>query len=320
MATTFRAVTLLPLIAIALIVLVGCGSTRTESNEGEDSDRLRVVATTTWHSDLAGRIGGNRVDVEGLMEPGVDPHLYAATAGDVESLAEADVAVWNGLELEGKLDRVFEHVARNVPVITVGEAVPEADRIPITGTDEFDPHIWFDPGAWSDAAEAVAAGFSQADPGNAETYAANLADFRAEIEATVTEIEAMVESIPEPSRVLVTSHDAFSYLGRAFGFEVEPIQGISTASEATTADIERVARRVAEAELEAVFIESSVPRQTAEAVLAAAARQGQQARLGGELLGDALGAPESAEGNWAGALKHNARTIVEGLAGGSDDG
>lgn len=310
------AIALLALIAVA--TLAGCGGSD-EATEpgGNGGDRLRVVATTTWHSDLARQIGGEAVSVEGLMEPGVDPHLYTARAGDVESLAETDVAVRNGLELEGKLDEVFEYVAKTVPVITVGEAVPEAERIPIEGTDEFDPHIWFDPAAWVHAAEAVADGFSEADPENAAAYAANLADFKAEAEATEAEVEAMVATVPERSRVLVTSHDAFSYFGRAFGFEVAPIQGKSTATDATTADIERVAQTVTDRGLRAVFIESSMPQQTIDAVLSSAARRGQQTILGGELLGDSLGSPGTPEASWAGALKHNATTIVAGL-GGSD--
>lgn len=314
-----REKTLAALSAILLIALLaGCAAGGNGTDSGSDGpDRLRVVATTTWHSDLARLIGGEHVDVEGLMEPGVDPHLYTATAGDVESLAEADIAVWNGLELEGKLDEVFEHVARTVPVITVGEAVPEGDRIPIEGTGEYDPHIWFDPDAWAYAAEAVAAGFSEADPKHADAYAASLEDFKAEIEQTKTEIAAMIATIPEESRVLVTSHDAFSYFGRSFGLEVAPIQGKSTATEATTSDIERVAALVAQANLKTVFIESSVPEQTIDAVLASAKRRGQPTSLGGELYGDALGDSDGPEGSWAGALKANAQTVVSGLG---DDG
>jgi manganese/zinc/iron transport system substrate-binding protein len=191
------------------------------------------------------------------------------------------------------------------------------DRISIKGAaePEFDPHIWFDPDAWLKAAEAVAEGLAETDPANADSYEANLADFRATVERTARQIRELVATLPERSRVLVTSHDAFSYFARAFGFEVASIQGKSTASEATTADIERVAKTVADAKLEAVFIESSVPQQTIDAVLAAAEDRGQETSLGGSLFGDALGSPSTPEGSWAGALLHNARTIVEGLGG-----
>ena len=133
---------------LAAAVAIGCAGGSVAGGPSADG-KLRVVATTTWHSDLARLIGGRHVEVEGLMQPGVDPHLYTARAGDVETLAEADVAVRNGLELEGKMDEVFEHVAHAVPVITVGEALPESERIPIAGSGEYDPHLWFDPSAWA---------------------------------------------------------------------------------------------------------------------------------------------------------------------------
>ena len=306
---------------IALLLaglLAACGGSQEGgAGGGAGSDRLHVVTTTTWHTDLVETIGGDAITVDALMGTGIDPHLYKATAGDVEKLSRADVAVWNGLNLEGKLGEVFENIAKSVPVVTVGENVPEEDLIPIEGVPdkEFDPHIWFDPEAWLQAAEAVAEGLSTADPENEETYRANLEAFRSTVERTTDEIREIVESIPERSRVLVTSHDAFSYFARAFGFEVAPIQGKSTATEATTADIERVAETVADARLKAVFIESSVPQQTIDAVLASAADRGQKTALGGQLFGDALGNPDTPEGSWAGAVLHNARTVVEGLGG-----
>lgn len=306
----------LALYLTAFLFLAGCGLSE---NGAGSNGKLQIVATTTWHSDLVRTIGGEAVDVEGLMGSGVDPHLYTATAGDVETLAGADLAVRNGLELEGKMDRVFENVAKRVPVITVGEAVPEPARIPIEGVPgkEYDPHIWFDPDAWRAAAGAVADGLTEADPANAPVYRENLAAFEKTIAETKSAIRRLVATIPPRSRVLVTSHDAFSYFARAFGFEVASIQGKSTATEATTADIERVAKTVADAKLKAVFIESSVPQQTIDAVLAAAERQGQTAAEGGSLYGDAMGSADTAEGTWAGAIMHNAKVIAAGLGEGS---
>jgi manganese/zinc/iron transport system substrate-binding protein len=301
--------------AAAAFAATGCGSSGGAATAA-DGDRLEVVTTTNWHRDLAERIGGERVTVTGLMGPGVDPHLYEATAGDVRTLADADVAIWNGLELEGKMDEVFEQVERSVPVVAVGEAVPEDELIAIAGGGgEFDPHIWFDADAWARAAEAVADAYKDVDPGHAAGYDRRLDRFRAELEETERYARDRIEAIPERSRVLVTSHDAFSYLARAYGLEVAPIQGKSTAGEATTADIERVAAAVADAGLGAVFIESSVPQQTIDAVLAAARQRGQATEVGGELYGDALGAPGSPEGTWTGAVKHNVDAIAAGLGG-----
>ncbi|HKJ36952.1 MAG TPA: zinc ABC transporter substrate-binding protein [Solirubrobacterales bacterium] len=294
------------------LIASGCGSDAA-SSPGAGGE-IKVVATTNWHTDLAKLIGGDRVSVEGLMGPGVDPHLYVATAGDVKTLAGADVAIRNGLELEGKMDEVFEEIGRSTSVVSVGEAVPEERLIPIEGaTGEFDPHIWFDPANWALAAEAVAKAFKEADPDHADEYEERLADFQAELDRTDEQIDEQIEAIPERSRVLVTSHDAFSYFAQAYGMEVEAIQGKSTASEATTADIERVADAIAAGNLAAVFIESSVPQQTIDAVLAAAEQRGQQVRIGGELYGDALGDPGSPDGTYTGAVQHNADAISKGL-------
>jgi manganese/zinc/iron transport system substrate-binding protein len=302
---------------LAALAIAGCGTAGSVAQSASPEElagrQVQVTATTNWHTDLARQIGGDRAEVTGLMGPGVDPHLYEASAGDVQALGEADIAVWNGLELEGKMEEVFDEIGEVVPVVTVGEAVPEELLIEIEGTDEFDPHIWFEVEAWEAAAGAVAEAYKEVDPEHAAGYDQRLDEYVSELERVDASIAAAVERIPEESRVLVTSHDAFTYFGEAYGFEVAPIQGKSTAGEATTADIERVAQTVADADLDAIFIESSVPPQTIEAVLAAAADRGQPTEVGGELLGDSLGSPDTPEGDYAGALRHNADVIVEGL-------
>ena len=311
---------LLALCLLAALAVAGCGTAGSgEASAQEIAERkIRVTTTTNWHTDLARQLGGDRVEVTGLMGPGVDPHLYEATAGDVDSLSESDIAIWNALNLEGKMEEVFAEVRESVPVVAVGEAVPVEQRIPVENVpgEEFDPHIWFDASAWRRAAGAVAGAYKALDPRHAAGYDKRLHDFVSVVERTDAAIRERVERIPERSRVLVTSHDAFSYFARSYGFRVAPIQGKSTAAEATTADIERVGRTIAEADLNAVFIETSVPRQTIEAVLAAARERGKPTKVGGELYGDALGRPGTPEGTYAGAVRHNAEAIVAGLEGG----
>ncbi len=308
---TRRGVTAVAAAVVVVLLTGGCGS---DAQSAAGDDRLEIVTTTNWHTDLAEAIGGEKVNVTGLMGPGVDPHLYVASAGDVKTLAGADIAIRNGLELEGKMDEVFDEIGQSVPVVAVGEAVPEENLIPIEGAaGEFDPHIWFDPQNWAFAAEAVADALKEADPDDAAYFDERLAEVQADLERVDETVGKQVERIPERSRILVTSHDAFSYFGRAYGLEIAAIQGKSTASEATTADIERVADAVAAGDLRAVFIESSVPQQTIDAVLAAAAQQGREVEIGGELYGDSLGNPGSPDGRYAGAVRHNADAIASGL-------
>lgn len=303
------------LMLLVALLAAGCGVESGAASPEEIADRkVRVTTTTNWHTDLARQIGGDRAEVTGLMGPGVDPHLYQATAGDVKTLGEGDLAIWNGLLLEGKMDPVFEAVGEQIPVVAVGEAVPEGDRIEATADgEEFDPHIWFDTDNWKHAARAVATAYKEVDPEHAAGYDRRLARFVAEVDAADRYVREALDEIPERSRVLVTSHDAFTYFAESYGFEVAAIQGKSTAGEATTDDVERVAAKIAEADLNAVFVESSVPSQTIEAVLAGARDRGQSAEVGGELFGDSLGQPGSEVGSYAGALRHNADLIAEGL-------
>jgi manganese/zinc/iron transport system substrate-binding protein len=299
----------------AALVLTGCAAEPGADGEPVGDRRVAVTATTNIVADLATVIGGDRVEVTALMRPGIDPHGYKASAGDVRRMGEADLLVWNGLELEGKMGDVFEELGASIPAVAVAEAVPESRRIASPDfASRFDPHVWNDPGNWALAGARLAEALAEIDPAHAEEYRARARDYADELNSLEVELRDSLRRIPDRKRVIVTSHDAFAYLGRTFDLEVAGIQGVSTASEATTADIDRVARLVADRGLEAVFVESSVPRQTVDAVLAAAASRGQRARVGGELYSDSAGDAGTPEGTYVGMMRANVRTIVAGLA------
>lgn len=302
------------------IAAAGCGATgeRIGQTTGSGDDAaLRVATTTNFITDTVARVGGDRVQVDGLMGPGVDPHLYKASAGDVTTLREADVVFYGGLLLEAKLEEVLEEIGEDRPAFAVTRDIPHSKLLEApTGApveEEYDPHVWFDVSLWMHAVETVRDELAAADPGGAAEYARNADRYRAELAELDRETRRRLASIPERRRVLVTSHDAFRYLGEAYDVEVAAIQGISTAAEATTADIERIAELVADRGVRAVFLESSVPPQTIEAVLAAAREQGQDAVVGGELFSDAAGDPGSPEGSYTGMVEHNVDRLVEGL-------
>ena len=292
----------------------GCGDE--DSSAADLSGRtIKVATTANFITDTVRSIGGDRAEVAGLMGPGVDPHLYKASAGDVSTLRDADAIFYGGLDLEGRMADLFVELAADRTTVPVSAAVPEERLLePPEFEGKFDPHVWFDPTLWEAAATRVAATFKKLDPNHAGDYDLRLRAYLKEMEQADAACKKGFEAIPERSRVLVTSHDAFNYFGRHYDFDVEAIQGVSTATEASTADIKRVADTLVRRDVKAVFVESSVPRQTIEAVTAAARRQGQDVRIGGELFADAAGAEGTPDGTYPGMLRHNCRLIAEGLA------
>jgi manganese/zinc/iron transport system substrate-binding protein len=302
-------------LVLAATALAGCAPARTTATAAEIAERrVRVVTTTNLITDLARKVGGERVEVTGLMGPGVDPHLYKATAGDVRVLVEADLILYGGLELEGKMEDVFAKLARQRPTVAVSSAIPRARLRSEPGfADRYDPHVWFDVDLWRYAVTATRDALIDVDPAHRRTYERNADAYDAELVRLDRWVAEQVARIPAGRRVLVTSHDAFQYFGRRYDVDVEAIQGISTVTEATTADVERVARVIAERQVSAVFLESSVPPQTIEAVLASARRQGQEAVVGAELFADAAGEEGTPEGTYAGMIRHNVNSLVGGL-------
>lgn len=299
--------------ALAVIAALVAGCTSAPSAATELAGRtVRVTTTTNFITDLARRIGGDRVEVTGLMGPGVDPHLYRASADDVRALREADVILYGGLHLEGKMGELFEELGQRQITKAVTDDMDRGLLLKPTGAMtglEYDPHVWFDVSLWMRASRTVADTFAAADPGHAEVYRRNLDAYLVELTDLDTYATRRIAEIPAARRVLVTSHDAFSYFGRRYGIEVAAIQGISTAAEATTADVERIADLVARRGVPAVFIESSVPRQTIDALLAAARHRGADVRVGGELFTDAAGS----DGSYVVMVKTNVDRIAAAL-------
>jgi len=300
-------------LALGLLGLsVGCSSSGSETASADGT--VTVVTTTNIITDLAEVIGGDRVEVKGLMGPGVDPHLYRASAGDVSLLRDADLILYGGLELEGKMGDLLEELGRARPVTAVTGDIPESELLEPTGAGgRFDPHVWFSAPLWKFAARTAADALGEVDPESAPDFLARSEAYQAELDELDSYIRGRVTEIPNRSRVLITSHDAFQYFGDAYGMQVEAIQGISTATEATTADIDRISDVIAERKLAAVYVESSVPRQTIEAVIAAAKSKGQNSMIGGELFSDSAGEKDTPEGTYIGAARHNIDTITEGL-------
>jgi manganese/zinc/iron transport system substrate-binding protein len=301
---------------LALLLLAGCqGDRQTETG------KLRVVATTGLIGDAVRQVAGDQVELDVLMGPGVDPHLFSASEGDVARLQQADLIFYNGLLLEAQLASVLQRLGERKPAVAVAEQL-DPDLLLDAGVEgEFDPHLWFDLTLWQQVVEVIADQLAAADPANAASYQSNASAYQAELATLHAYVLDRTASIPARQRILATAHDAFRYFGRAYGFEVHGLQGTSTVAEAGTADLRALADLIVQKEVPAIFVENSVPVRTVEAVQAAVRDRGHQVVLGGELYSDALGAPDSDGATYVGLIRHNIDTIAAALRGkGSEDG
>lgn len=300
---------------LCLFACSGCGGqTVAQEDRTSEDNKLQLVATTTMLYDLATILGGDVLTCEGLMQTGVDPHLYKASAGDVAKLQQADIILYHGLHLEGEMGTVFQSMeAQGKTVLSVEQALQQVLLREEDGV--VDPHIWFDVTLWSEVVEYVARCLIEIDPEHQTVYLENKVQYQEALMQLHNEILEQVAQIPETQRVLVTAHDAFGYFGAAYGFEVMGLQGLSTQAEISTSQIATLANLIAEREINAIFVETSVPEKYMEALQAAVKAQGFEVRLGGALYSDSLGEPSLGHDTYITTQQANIKTIVGGLLG-----
>jgi len=274
----------------------------------------RVVTTIGMIADVASRVAGPHARVHALMGAGVDPHLYKASESDVRRLAEADLILYNGLHLEGKMGDILVKMARERAVVPVAEAIPESElREPPEFAGQYDPHVWFDVSLWRRTIDVVERELIAIDPPHADDFKRNAGRFRAELEELDMWVGEEIATIPAERRVLVTAHDAFGYFGRRYNIEVHGLQGISTATEAGLKDVSALVDLIVSRKVKAIFVETSVPKKSIEAVQAACKDRGHDVAIGGLLYSDAMGAEGTPDGTYVGMVRHNVTTIVEAL-------
>ena len=278
--------------------------------------KIRIVTTIGMITDIVKIVGGERVEVTGLMGPGIDPHLYKASAGDVQRLTSAQLIFYNGLHLESKMGDILAKMAGDTKTVAVTEAVDQSLLLtPPEFEGQYDPHLWFDVMLWMEAVERVRDTLSEFDLDNTLMYYTNAERYLAKLAELHEYVTAQAERVPSEQRVLVTAHDAFNYFGKAYGFEVRGLQGISTATEAGIADVQGLATFIAERRIPAIFVESSVSTRSLEAVKAAVKSKGFDVEIGGELFSDAMGNEGTPAGTYIGMVRHNIDTIVTALIG-----
>lgn len=295
---------------------LGLGAALVAATPLRADTRLSVVATTGMIADAARQVGGDVVEVRALMGPGIDPHAYRQTRTDILAATRADLVLWHGLYLEAQMEEFLQKLSSRSKVVAVGEAVPEDLLIGHEDySGKFDPHVWMVPDLWAHVVRAVRDALIDTAPAQAQTFEANAEAHLAALDRLSDYARNALESIPPERRVLLTAHDAFGYFGRAYGFEVVGIQGISTESEAGLNRISGLADMLVQRGIGAVFVETSVSDRNIRALIEGAAAQGHEVQIGGELYSDAMGAPGTYEGTYIGMIDHNLTTIARALGG-----
>jgi manganese/zinc/iron transport system substrate-binding protein len=293
-----------------VLTMIGCDSGGSSSGD----TKPRVVATTTMVGDLVKRIAGDRVQLKVIMPPGVDPHTFKPSTSDLGEVQRAKLVAYNGLHLEGKMVDLLEQELKD-RAVAVTTGVP-ADRL-LTVEDAKDPHIWFDVSLWALAAPTVRDALIKLDPEGKDLYTSNCEQFVNELNALHGEVQTKLSQVPKERRVLITSHDAYNYFGRAYDIEVFGLQGLSTETEAGLASVNRAVDFIIQRKIPAIFVESSVSPKTIERVQADCKARGFDVKIGGELYSDAMGAPGEHPGyaveTYPGMVRYNVDTIVNAL-------
>ena len=306
----------LALSGILTALFTGCGdASRSTATTATPGKKIRVTTTVTMVGDLVKQVGGDRVEVQGLMGPGVDPHLYKATASDVTKLQHADVIFYSGLLLEGKMQDIFSKLARVKKfVYPVTESIPVDQLLePPEFSGHYDPHVWFEVPLWKQCVATVVKGLSEFDPAGKAYFEQRGVEVSRQMDELHQWALKRAGELPPEKRILITSHDAFNYFGRAYGFKVVGLQGISTVTESSLADMAKMVEFIRSNKVKAVFVESSVPPNTIKRISEDAG-----VRIGGELFSDAMGTPGQMEngydlGTYEGMIKHNLDTVVKAL-------
>ena len=300
-----------------LAVTSGCSSSSDgQSDSLSDGDtKPQIVTTTGMVRDMVQTLVGSDAEVTAIMGPGVDPHLYQPSRGDSIKLLEADIVIYNGLHLEGRLGEVLEARAEaNNATIAVAETLDDSELID-ADAGLHDPHIWMNVALWKDAAVNVASALADRMPEHAESIFERAANLEQELDQLDQWGEATIASIPESQRVLVTAHDAFQYFGQRYGVEVHGVQGVSTISDAAISDVNRLVDLIVERKVPAVFFESSVSPRQVKAIVEGAQQRGLEVSSDSTLLSDSMGADGTPEGTYIGMMRHNFGTIATALGG-----
>ncbi len=305
--------------ALLIVAFSSCTQDTKEETTGQSNTpkKLEIVTTTGMIGDVVKNVVGDKANVASLMGPGVDPHLYKATQGDLNRITEADIVFYNGLFLEGKMETILEKLAKKKPVYAVSEKLPKARLLDYSiegnSRDLNDPHIWFDVDLWANTVDVIEDKMKKHDASNASFYTDQAKKYKKQLTSLHQDVKTSIGSIPPAQRILITSHDAFSYFSKAYDIEVEALQGISTVTEFGLKDISNLVDLIVKKGIKSIFVESSVASKPLEAVIEGCKKKGHNVSIGGTLYADAMGEEGTPAGTYIGMVRHNIGTIVGSL-------
>ncbi len=290
------------IILILGLILAGCGA----KNNNTKSGKIRAISSITIINDVVKNIGGDKVEAISICGVGIDPHTYKPKPNDPRTVSESDIVFINGFALEHWIEEMVHNAGGNKRVITVTKGLtPMTDE---RGFGDPDPHAWFDVKNVKTYSENIANALIEMDKPNENYYRQNLESYLKKLDSLDNYVKTQIETIPKDKRVLITSHDAFRYFGRAYGLEVKGLQGISTEAKAQTEDVKKLVDLIKERKLNSVFIETSVNPKLLEEI-----SRETGATVGGTLFSDSVGDEGTVEGTYIGAVTFNVNTIVKAL-------
>ncbi|KGM31637.1 metal ABC transporter solute-binding protein, Zn/Mn family [Inquilinus limosus] len=286
------------LIGLSLVVL---------SLPAAAAEKLQVVASITVLADIAKQVGGDNVEVRSLVGPNGDAHVYEPTPQDAQAVTKAGLVVVNGLELEGWMDRLVAASGSKATIVVATEGVPTR-KMDEDGQEITDPHAWNSAANGAIYAANIAKALAAADPAHAAAYQANGAKYEAELKDLDAWAKREVATIPAAKRKVITSHDAFGYLGAAYGIEFHAPVGFSTESEASAGDIAKLIDQIKREHIKAVFIENATDPRLVQQVAKASG-----AEMGGELYAEALSTADGPASTYAKMFQYNISSLVAGM-------
>jgi manganese/zinc/iron transport system substrate-binding protein len=296
------------------IVVVSLLTIRCTNTTSEGEKKIKITTTTSILADVVRNMVGDDVEVISLMGAGVDPHLYKASHGDINRLSSADVIVYNGLHLEGKMTDVFKKMGKKHKMIAFTEKLDKSQVLAIDKEAEvYDPHIWFSLSRWQECIKQTSIQLIDYLPERKDSIEINTKKYLTSLDSLDQWVRTRIAEVPEENRVLITSHDAFQYFGQEYGIRVKGLQGISTLAESGLRDVTEMVNFIIDDKVKAIFVENSVPQKALLSVQAGCKSKGHTVSIGGELFSDALGADRTPEGSYLGMIKYNVNTIVNAL-------